>query len=301
MKNKVFSFSLLIIFSFIIVSASFGAVYDTQKGGISLPTEPVNPDETFDSLNTLSFVETYSDGSAFKADITEDGTRLVRTGSSINISSYSLSVNHNLSTSSRTETSNTTNLSTSGDLTSIRGVEWHPSGDTLFVADDTEPDHEFSFSLSTQWDVTTTNEEQFYDMSEIDGNMRGAKFSDDGKHLYAVDDASNQKIEHYSLSNAWDLNSITHEETLDVSSNVSGVYSVLVEDNGKKMFVVDRGSTEIDEYSMTTSHDLSSANYERSLDVSANVGDPTDIFISYDSGDMILFVADFGSGYAKYQ
>jgi len=92
---------------------------------------------------------------------------------------------------------------------------------------------------------------------------------------------------------AFDVSKASFTQSFDVSDEDTLPSGLSFSDSGDKMFVCGRSDTSIDEYSLSTSFDVSTANFTDSFDVSGQESDINAVTFS-DSGDK-MFVAGNGT------
>jgi len=103
----------------------------------------------------------------------------------------------------------------------------------------------------------------------------------DGEHFYVTDRSSENRVNHDSLSTAFDLSSDTEEASLTGSSDRRGGD---IRPNGVAVFVCAYGNSAVEQYNLSTDYDLSTASADGSLSVSQ----PHGIDISPDGKDAII-------------
>lgn len=96
---------------------------------------------------------------------------------------------------------------------------------------------------------------------------RGFEFNADGTKVYVVGNANNT-VYQYSLSTAYDISTASYDS---VSFNLSGQSATVVgirwNSDGTKMFTCDLTGDDINEYTLTTGFDLSSASFVDSFSI----------------------------------
>ena len=115
------------------------------------------------------------------------------------------------------------------------------------------------------------------------GDERGLRFSADGTKFYVLDGNSPQSIYQYTLSTAWDLSTASYSsKSFDISSQETQPTGVSFKSDGTKMYIIGYTGDDVNEYTLSTAWDVSTASYVQSFSVSAQFGLPTDIYFKTD-------------------
>jgi len=133
-----------------------------------------------------------------------------------------------------------------------------------------------------------------FDVSGQAGAPRDVAFNGDGTSMFVVDDRSGSVLQ-YSLSTGFDLSSASFSGTsFDVSGQGVTPEGVAFSGDGTSMFVIQRGSASVFQYSLSTGFDLSSASFSgTSFDVSGQEDSPQGVAFNGDGTSM--FVIGFSS------
>ena len=115
-------------------------------------------------------------------------------------------------------------------------------------------------SLSTAWDISTHGSVTYtYTTSTGQAaNPVSLFFKPDGTKLYISNGGSNSAgVSTYSLSTAWDLSTISHDNTVSFLSYQDRVVEAVFSHDGTKFFAVDTLTDKIFGYNLNTAWDLS--------------------------------------------
>ena len=77
------------------------------------------------------------------------------------------------------------------------------------------------FSLGTNYDITSASAEDSSDTKEVvlsNGNSTGFAFNRDGTKLFTTDNNADE-IDQYILTTGFDISTISHETSLDITDN----------------------------------------------------------------------------------
>ena len=115
-------------------------------------------------------------------------------------------------------------------------------------------------------------------------NLHGIAFKTDGTKMFLANDGSNDDIDEYSLSTAWDVTTAVFTQSKNIGSEETNVRAVTFKSDGTKMYIVGTGSDAVKEYTLSTAWDVSTASYSQDFSVSAKDTAPTGVFFRNDGG-----------------
>jgi hypothetical protein len=170
---------------------------------------------------------------------------------------YSLSTAKDISTASYDSVSFSVN---SQDATP-QGLTFKPDGTKMYVVGNSNR-RVYQYSLSTAWDLSTASyDNKSYYVYSQEQNPETVAFSSDGTKMYVAGQTAGQ-IFQYTLSTAWDVSTASYDS---VSLNpADSLYNrnIIFSPDGTKMYNMGGGAyKEVDEYSLSTAWDLSTATY----------------------------------------
>jgi len=168
------------------------------------------------------------------------------------------------------------------------GVVFNNDGTKMFVTSDSDKDIS-EYDLSTGFDISTATYSQAGSISSTGGNARNATFNNDGTKIY-VCDRTNNTVDEYALSTAFDISTLSYTDDFDVSTQVTNLTDVQFNSDGTKMFALSEGNRGIYRYSLSTAFDVSTASYDS---VSFNVGSQETTPAGFVFGGVKLFVTGF--------
>jgi len=229
--------------------------------------------------------ENFPQGLAFKAD----GTKLYIIGSTDDeINEYNLSTAWDITTASYNQ-----NFSVYAQETGPSDLFFKPDGLKVYiVGPNSDSVHEYN--LTTAWDISTASFNQSFSVSTEEANAQGLFFKDDGTKMY-VCGWSDDEINEYNLSTAWDISTASYLQNFNVYSQVTSIYGLFFKPDGKKVWACDAGNDNIVQYSLGTPWDISSASYVRSFSVSSQDTTPTSVVFKDDGTKMYIIGSDYKS------
>jgi hypothetical protein len=218
-------------------------------------------------LNILSL-----DGMVRDVFFKPDGTKMYFAGAGNDrVYQYSLSTAWDISTASYDSVYLST-LSGGVNLYQVTSLFFKSDGTKLFISDYLG-DAIYQYTLTTAWDLSTASYDSVsLTVTSQDGNPNHLDFKPDGTKLYLLG-TTNDTIFQYSMTTAWDLSTASYDSvSLDVTSTSgSSTTSAVFNNDGTKLFVL-RAVDVIDQYSLTTAYDLTTASYDSvTFDVDSTV------------------------------
>ena len=127
----------------------------------------------------------------------------------------------------------------------------------------------FQYSLSTAWDVSTASYDSVsFSTNSQEGGPTDIFFKPDGSKFYIC--GFTGSVYQYSMSTSWDVSTASYDSvSFSVSTQESSPRSVVFKSDGTKMFVTGTNSDAINEYSLSTAWDISTASYTTNFSVSS--------------------------------
>ncbi len=125
----------------------------------------------------------------------------------------------------------------------------------------------YQYTLSSAYDVSTAS----YASKSFVANSytHGIFWKPDGTKIY-LPRATTDIIYEYSVSVAWDISStLTQTATLDVSSKETNLAGTILNPTGTELYASGGSSDSVNQYSLSTPWDLSTASFTQAYDVSA--------------------------------
>jgi len=215
------------------------------------------------SYDSVSFSVSGQDSSPMGMAISPDGTKMYMSGASTDdIYQYTLSTAFDLSTASY----DNVNMAYS---TNNSGVAFKPDGTKMYITSYSNDDVR-QYTLSTAWDLSTASYDSVsFSVSGQDSAPYDLTFSTDGTKMY-FSGGQYKRIHQYSLSTAWDLSTASYDSVyLDVSTDCPNLYGAVFSEDGLQLFAICASNQIIQQYSLTTEFDLSTASLGDDFSVSS--------------------------------
>lgn len=246
-------------------------------------TTPGDPSTATDSGNSLSF----PDGGDFddlNMAFSSDGTRMYISFFNGSAQIFVPPEQYNLSTAWDISTAvpKVKRFFVGSDEGTPFGLYVKPDGTKMYVVGTTGDDIN-EYDLSTAYDVSTATFNQNFSVSAQETNPRGVEFKTDGTKMYVVG-TSGDDVNEYNLSTAWDVSTASYSQNFSVSGQETNPYSVRFKPDGTKMYVTGTTGDDINEYSLSTAWDVSTASYVQNFATGDSVN--TGVAFSSDGAKM---------------
>jgi hypothetical protein len=184
--------------------------------------------------------------------------------------------------------------------TTPQTVNFSPDGYNMYVVGQTGDDIN-QYTLSTPWLVSSATYLQVFSVAAEDASPGGLYFKPDGTTMYMVG-STNDTIREYSLSTAWDISTASLVRSFSVSGQETVPTGITFKPDGTIMYIVGAAGDEVNEYSLSTPWNISTASFVRLLSVSAQDVSPQDIAFRPDGLKMyIIGGLDTSSSGSVYQ
>ena len=170
------------------------------------------------------------------------------------------------------------------------GIAFNNDGTKMFVVG-LSGDDVNEYTLSTGFDVSTATYSQNFSVSAQDTAPYGIAFNNDGTKMFIVGDAGDD-VNEYTLSTGFDVSTATYSQNFSVSAQDTSPRGIAFNNDGTKMFVVGDVGKDVNEYTLSTGFDLSTASYSQNFSVNTQETGPTDISFNADGTKMFIVGRD---------
>jgi len=150
----------------------------------------------------------------------------------------------------------------------------------------------YEYSLSTAWDVSTITYVRTLDISVVDSTQgdnsaNSIEFNTDGTKLFVLGQGQDL-ISEYALSTGFNLSTASFTHSFDVSGQEVQPYGLAFNNDGTKMFVTGWIGDDVNEYTLSTGFNVSTATFVDSFSVSAQASRPS--AVQFDSDGTTMYV-----------
>ena len=106
----------------------------------------------------------------------------------------------------------------------------------------------------------------------------GIAFSKSGEKMFIVGFAGND-VNEYTLSVAWDVSTASFVDSFSVASQDDEPSGIAFSKSGEKMFITGNDGDDVNEYTLATAWDVSSASFVGSFSVASQDTAPNGMFL----------------------
>jgi len=170
------------------------------------------------------------------------------------------------------------------------GIAFNTDGTKMFIMGDAGQDVN-EYTLSTGFDVSTATYSQNFSISAQETTPRGIAFNTDGTKMFIVGIIGDD-VNEYTLGTGFDLSTASYSQNFSVSAQETEPTGIAFNTDGTKMFIVGNTGNDVNEYTLGTGFDVSTASYSQNFSVSAQETTPTDIAFNTDGTKMFIVGQD---------
>jgi len=238
---------------------------------------------------SVAIQETSPQGVAFNSD----GTKMFVVGAAGNdVNEYTLSTPFDLSNADFA-----VSFSVVSQETTPRGIAFSSDGTKMFVVGSVGDDVN-EYTLSTPFDLSTADFVNSFSVEIQENSPRGLAFSSDGTKMFVVG-SSGEDINEYTLSIPFDLSPISFVDSFSVAMQETNPTGVAFSSDGTKMFVVGIDGDNVNEYTLSTPFEVSTADFAVSFSVAMQDDSPQGVAFSSD-GTKMFVVGNVGEDINEY-
>jgi len=244
-----------------------------------------------------TFVDSFSvaaqDGDPSGLAFSSDGTKMFVVGAGGDtVIEYILSTPFDVSTSSFVGS-----FSVAAQETEPTGVAFSTDGAKMFVVG-RDGDDVDEYTLSTPFDVSTASFVDSFSVAAQDTFPTAVAFSSDGAKMFVLGEAD-AEVNEYTLSTPFDVSTASFVDAFSVAAQETEPRGLAFSSDGTKMFVADSNGDEVNEYTLSTPFDVSTASFVTSFLVAAQETSPEGLAFSSD-GTKMFVVGAIGDDVNEY-
>ena len=148
----------------------------------------------------------------------------------------------------------------------------------------------YQYSLSTAWDISTASYDSVsFSVASQDTSPQSIFFKPDGTKMYMLG-GTGKDVNQYSLSTAWDISTASFDSVnFSVSAQTVSPYGLFFKPDGTVMYVCGLAGSVVNQYSLSTAWDISTASYD-SVQLTVAAATPQGLFIK-DDGTKLYVVS----------
>jgi len=143
------------------------------------------------------------------------------------------------------------------------------------------------YTLSTGFDVSTASFVDSFSVSTQDLIPKGLAFNNNGTKMFVVGDHGND-VNEYALSTGFDVSTASFVDSFSVVSQEGNPTAVAFNNDGTKMFVIGYSGDDVNEYTLSTGFDVSTASFVDSFSVASQEVAPLGMIFNDDGTKMFI-------------
>ena len=116
---------------------------------------------------------------------------------------------------------------------------------------------------------------------------QGLTFKSDGTKLYVIG-TNGDDVNEYDLSTAWNVSTATYLQNFSISAQEIGPTDITFKIDGTEMYVVGANGDEVNQFTLSTAWDISTASYSGTFSVATQETAPSGIFFKSDGTRMYI-------------
>jgi hypothetical protein len=144
--------------------------------------------------------------------------------------------------------------------------------------------------ISGQFDVSTSVYLQSFSIAGQETGPQGIAFNNNGTKMFVVGDIGDD-VNEYALSTGFDVSTASFTDAFSIAGQETIPTDVAFNDDGTKMFVLGYIGKDVNEYSLSTGFDVSTASYSQNFYIGDKEDDPQGI--AFNNNGTQLFVVGF--------
>lgn len=169
----------------------------------------------------------------------------------------------------------------------VEDIAFNANGTKMFIVG-SNGDEVNEYALSTGFDVSTASFTQNFSVSSQDTNPTAIAFNSDGTKMFIVGNA-NDTVYQYGLTTGFDISTASYSSTsFSLSSQENNPKGLAFNSDGTKMFVAGESGDDVNEYTLSTGFDVSTASYSQNFSVASQDSNPTGLFFTSDGTRMYI-------------
>jgi hypothetical protein len=177
-------------------------------------------------------------------------------------------------------------FSVASQETNPSGMAFNTDGTKMFIVgfggDDVN-----EYALSTGFDVSTATFVDSFSVASQETEPYGIAFNNDGTKMFIVGNTGDD-VNEYTLSTGFDVSTATYSQNFSVSAQDTNPRGIAFNTDGTKMFIVGLSGQDVNEYTLGTGFDVSTASFTQLFSVSAQEVSPIGIAFNADGTKMFI-------------
>tara|TARA_R110002096_G_scaffold50778_2_gene133048 strand:- start:342 stop:1622 length:1281 start_codon:yes stop_codon:yes gene_type:complete len=171
-------------------------------------------------------------------------------------------------------------------ITNPAGLWFSPDGTKMYVLDSPST-RAYYYSLSTAFKPSTYTYITNQYLGTEDSNPTGIVLNPTGTKMFTTG-LTGVEVNEYALSPAFDLATKSHTRSFSISAQVGSPQDLAFNVDGTKMFILDSVGDDVNEYTLSTGFNISTASFVDAFSVSSQETAPTGLSFSADGTQMFV-------------
>jgi len=168
-----------------------------------------------------------------------------------------------------------------------QGITFSKSGEKMFVVGRIN-DAVYEYTLTGAYCIGTASFVDSFSVANQEVNPRGITFSKSGDKMFVMVSKVVDQVDEYTLTTAWDVSTASFVDSFSVATQETIPTGLAFNKSGNKMFIVGKVGDDVNEYTLSTAWDVSTASFVDSFSVRSQEATPQDIW--FDSSGKTMFI-----------
>jgi sugar lactone lactonase YvrE len=225
--------------------------------------------------------ETLPTGIFFKSD----GLKMYIVGTNgIEVNEYSLSTAWQVSSASFVRL-----FSVAAQESTPQGLFFKSDGTQMYIIGD-DVDSVWAYDLSTAWNITATWDaptQNYKSISAQEINPQDVFLRPDGLKMFVMG-STGDDVNEYDLSTAWDITTASFLRLFSISAQETTPTGLFFSPDGLKMYVIGFTGRDVNEYTLSTAWNISTASFIQLFSVATQETNPSGVFFKSDGLKMYV-------------
>jgi len=258
-------------------------VYNTTDGDLELSGLAPSYFDISQAVYSQSFSVNAQDITPVGIAFNTDGTKMFVLGNAgQDVNEYTLTIGFDVSTASYSQ-----NFSVGGQENNPQDFKFNTDGTKMFILGVTGDDVN-EYTLGTGFDVSTASFVDSFSVASQETTPTGLAFNNDGTKMYVVGFVGDE-VYQYTLTTGFDVSTASYASiSFSVSSEQTSPTGIAFNTDGTKMFISGDANDEINEYTLGTGFDLSTASFSQVISVAGQETTPQGIAFNNDGSKMFV-------------
>ena len=176
-------------------------------------------------------------------------------------------------------------------ITRPSGIAFNNNGTKMFVSESDGTNDVSEYSLTTGFDVSTASFVHSFDISSEETTAESVRFNNDGTKMFILGRAGDDVYE-YTLTTGFDVSTASFVDSFDVSPQEEDGMGLAFNTDGTKMFVTGFDGDDINEYTLTTGFDVSTAKFKYTFEPTTALSNPREMTFNNNGTKMFIYDSD---------